>query len=120
MKKTIIIIEDEPDILEVLTSVLTIYNYEVIPMRQTDDILQLTKEHNPDLILTDYLLFGMDGGSICKAVKSNPETKHIPVVLISAYKNLADAMGNFGFDGYIAKPFAINSLVNTVKSYMNN
>lgn len=118
MKNRILIIEDEPEILEILTTVLTQNNYRVTGIKQTDDIIGAIKEYEPNLVLTDYLLFGMDGGSICQFIKTNPETNHIPVILITAYKSLADALGSAGFDDFIPKPFNIKALIKTIKAHI--
>jgi CheY-like chemotaxis protein len=61
----------------------------------------------------------MNGGKICQLIKSTPETCHLPVILISAYHELAISLGNFGFDAFIPKPFDINHLVKTINNLLN-
>jgi two-component system, OmpR family, phosphate regulon response regulator PhoB len=117
-KRKILVIEDDKDIAEVLETVLAFNSFDVVGMERTDDIIEAVSTHKPDLVLTDYLLYGMNGGKICKAIKSNPKTCHIPVVLISAYHELAIAMGSFGFDAFIPKPFQIGKLVNTINNLL--
>jgi len=111
MSKQILIIEDDDDIMQVLETVLTYNDFEVTGIEGTEDIIGSIKKYNPDLILTDYLLSGQNGGKICQLIKSNKETCHLPVVLISAYPELATSFGNFGFDAFINKPFNIGELV---------
>jgi two-component system phosphate regulon response regulator PhoB len=117
-KKQILIIEDDRDILQVLETVLTYNEFEVSGINRTDDIYETIKKYKPDLVLTDYLLSGLNGGKICQLIKSNKDTCHIPVMLISAYPALATSFGNFGFDAFINKPFDINDLVAKIKQLL--
>ena len=114
MAKQMLIIEDDEDILQVLETVLEYNDFTVKGLSRTDDILQSISDHKPDLVLTDYLLSGTNGGKICQQIKSHRETCHIPVILISAYPELAASLGNFGFDAFISKPFDINMLVKKI------
>jgi two-component system phosphate regulon response regulator PhoB len=118
-KKNILIIEDDGDILQVLETVLTYNDFSVQGINRTDDIFETIKKYKPDLVLTDYLLSGLNGGKICQLIKSNKDTCHLPVMLISAYPALATSFGNFGFDAFINKPFNINDLVDKIKDLLN-
>jgi two-component system phosphate regulon response regulator PhoB len=118
-KKQILIIEDDGDILQVLETVLTYNDFNVSGINRTDDIYETIKKYDPDLVLTDYLLSGLNGGKICQLIKSNIDTCHIPVMLISAYPALATSFGNFGFDAFINKPFDINDLVVKIKQLVS-
>ncbi|GAC1303406.1 MAG: hypothetical protein NVSMB24_09350 [Mucilaginibacter sp.] len=118
-KKNILIIEDDGDILQVLETVLTYNDFSVQGINRTDDIFETIKKYKPDLVLTDYLLSGLNGGKICQLIKSNKDTCHLPVMLISAYPALATSFGNFGFDAFINKPFNINDLVDKIKELLN-
>ncbi|MDB4926362.1 response regulator [Mucilaginibacter sp.] len=119
LQKKILIIEDDNDILDVLKTVLSYNHFTVKGLARTDDILKSIEKYKPDLILTDYLLSGMNGGKICQVIKSNKETCHLPVILISAYQELAISLGNFGFDAFIRKPFDINHLITTINKFLN-
>lgn len=114
MSKQILIIEDDGDILQVLETVLTYNEFSVTGIPGTEDIFESIEKYKPDLILTDYLLSGLNGGRICQLIKSNKETCHLPVMLISAYPELATSFGNFGFDAFINKPFNIGELVEKI------
>jgi len=114
MAKQILIIEDDEDILQVLETVLVFNDFNVKGLSYTDDIFQSMAEFTPDLVLTDYLLSGTNGGKICQQIKANKDTCHIPVILISAYHELAISLGTFGFDAFITKPFDINKLVKKI------
>jgi two-component system phosphate regulon response regulator PhoB len=119
MKKKILIIEDDNDILDITTTVLNFANFEVTGTNGTEDIIGLVKVHQPDLILTDYMLPGLTGGQICNLIKSNKDTAKIPVILMSAYQKQAIAVGNFNYDAYIKKPFNVDHLVNVINKFIN-
>ena len=119
MSKNILIIEDDDDILSVLETVLSMNNFTVSGINRTDDIIESVKSYNPDLVLTDYMLPGLNGGKICQLIKGNKETSHIPVILISAYHEMAISLANFGYDAFIPKPFDINKLVKTINKFFN-
>ncbi len=119
MIKRILVIEDDEDILQVLETVLTHKKFSVKGIEQTNDIFESIKTYKPDLILTDYLLSGLNGGKICQLIKSNKETCHLPVILISAYPTLASSFGSFGFDAFINKPFNIGDLVKQIDSLLD-
>jgi two-component system phosphate regulon response regulator PhoB len=112
--KLILIIEDNEDILQVMETVLTYNEFEVSGINGTEDIYDTIEQYKPDLIITDYLLTGLNGGKICQLIKSNKDTCHLPVMLISAYPELANAFGNFGFDAFINKPFDIGELLEKI------
>ncbi|GAA4327247.1 hypothetical protein GCM10023149_30560 [Mucilaginibacter gynuensis] len=119
LRKKILIIEDDNDILDTISAILDIANFEVAGTNGTNDIFELTRLHQPDLILTDYMLPGLTGGQICKMIKSHQETANIPVVLMSAYNKQAIAIGNFNYDAFIKKPFNIDYLVSVITSFLN-
>ncbi len=76
------------------------------------------KSDLPALILLDVLLAGEDGREICKQLKSNEQTNHIPVILISAHANLNNAREICGADDYLAKPFRLIELIDNVQKYL--
>ncbi|MFD0766865.1 PleD family two-component system response regulator [Mucilaginibacter lutimaris] len=120
MKKKILIIEDDNDILDITTLVLNMADYEVIGSNGTDDIIALVKTHQPDLVLTDYMLPGLTGGQICKLIKNHKDTAKIPVILMSAYQRQAIDVGNFDYDAYIKKPYNVGHLVSVMNKFTAN
>ncbi len=119
MAKSVLVIEDDADILSAIDNVLTYNNFDVTGLTHTDDIIESIRTHKPDLVLTDYMMPGMNGGKICQTIKSTPETNHIPVILISAYHRQAIKLANFNYDAYIPKPFDIDKLVQTINRLLN-
>jgi two-component system, OmpR family, phosphate regulon response regulator PhoB len=117
--KHLLIIEDDLDITDILTSLFTDEGYQVTAINQTDDIIRTVDEVKPDLIITDYILEGINGGEYCSQVKKNPETAHIPVVLLSGYAKVLESLGNYGADAVIYKPFDNDKLIDTVGAMLS-
>jgi len=116
-KKTIMIADDDPGIVEVLTLMLEDAGYEV---ETTDDgqTVREVKEHLPDLILLDIWMAGFDGRDICKYLKSQKLTKHIPLIIISANKDTEGIAKEAGADDFIAKPFEMKELLAMVEKHV--
>ncbi len=114
MKKKILVVDDAPDILEVVQLILEGEGYDVQTSPNGGCFKQM-KNDLPHLILLDVLLAGEDGREICQRLKSSEQTKHIPVILFSAH---AGGEGTHGADAFLAKPFHIKGLVETVQRYV--
>ncbi|HKW22812.1 MAG TPA: response regulator [Ktedonobacterales bacterium] len=114
-RKTIIVVDDEPDIEFALTLMLGDAGYHVVAVSQADELIQrLRSEKAPDLILLDMLLAGRDGREIVRGLKADPSTCSIPVVMMSAHPRAAQEAADAGADGFLAKPFELETLVATV------
>lgn len=113
----ILIVEDEEHIQELLRFNLQNNGYEA--MVASDGLLGLTmaKENRPDLILLDLMLPKMDGLDVCRAVKSDPLTQGIPIIMLTAKGSETDkVLGlELGADDYMTKPFSIRELMARVK-----
>lgn len=116
MVKRILIADDNPGILEVVTIILETEGYEV---KTTDNPQQVLAagEYQPGLILLDIWMSGSDGRHICRQLKTNEATRTIPVVLMSANSDLQAIAREAGADGYIAKPFEIEDLIQQIRSF---
>ncbi|HEU4783655.1 MAG TPA: response regulator [Ktedonobacterales bacterium] len=118
--KTIIVVDDEPDIVFALTLMLGDAGYHVIAVSQGDDLIRLLRsEKAPDLILLDMLLAGRDGREIVRELKANPFTRSIPVLMMSAHPRAAQEAADAGADGFLAKPFELETLVATVAALLH-
>jgi CheY-like chemotaxis protein len=71
----------------------------------------------PDLLLLDIWMSGQDGRDICKYLKKNPTTKNIPIILVSASRDIMQSAKNAGADDFIAKPFEMETLLDKVRHY---
>jgi len=109
-QKKIFIVDDEPDILEFLQVILEEEGYMVVMAVKSDFLENLHNGGLPHLILLDMLLSGKDGREIVKHLKSQEETKHIPVIMFSAHPSAEETALSAGADDFLAKPFDINPL----------
>jgi DNA-binding response OmpR family regulator len=116
IKKKILVADDDPAILEVITYILEDEGYEVKTTAdgQTE---KLAHEYLPDLILLDIWMSGMDGRNICRILKSQKSTMHIPIVMVSANRDAEKISIEVGADDFIAKPFEMEEMLIKVKQY---
>ena len=112
----ILIIEDNPDIKEVMDYILKDDGHEVTPCSDGSSLSSIDTI-KPDLILMDEMLSGLRGSTLCRLLKSDETTSHIPVVLISAMTNLKETAIKCGANAYIEKPFNIDNLIAVVKRF---
>ena len=118
IKRKILVADDDPAILEVISLILEDAGYEV---KTTVDgqTVQLAQEYVPDLILLDLWMSGMDGRNICKNLKDDKSTKHIPIIMISANKDTEKIAKEAGANDFLAKPFDMKDLLYKVAVYAN-
>ncbi len=117
--KKVLVIDDDQDILTLVELVLSMNNFKVLAISRWEEIKDRIITFQPDLILLDVALIGADGRDICKQIKTASETKHIPVILFSAHAEIANSLDESMAQGFIAKPFDISHLVETLKSNLN-
>jgi CheY-like chemotaxis protein len=119
-RKTIFVVDDEPDIGFALTLMLGDAGYHVVAVGQGDDLISLLRtEQAPDLTLLDMLLAGRDGREIVRELKDDPFTRSIPVLMISAHPRAAQDAADAGADGFLAKPFELETLVAKVAALLH-
>ncbi len=116
---TVLVIEDEQNILMSLKLCLQRVGYRVLTSVAGAPGIEAALKEHPDLILLDLLLPDMHGTLVCKALKDNPTTHDIPVVVLSAYseKSLVDAALAAGASEYLTKPFDPSALKQVVGRY---
>ena len=117
---TILVVDDDPGILDALRLLFEDEGYRVQTSDKGDYAETLRDENGglPDLIVLDVLLSGKDGRTICRALKNQNETRHIPVVMISAHPDAERSVKEVGADAFVAKPFAIDDLLATVEKLL--
>lgn len=120
MTKTILIVEDETDILHLVEWHLRAEDYAILTAQNGIKGLDLAIEQQPDLIVLDLMLPGMDGLEVCKALKRNPKTENIPVVMLTAKGEEVDRIVGLelGADDYIVKPFSPRELTLRVRAIL--
>ena len=120
-KNKILIIDDEPEIIDMLTVVLKARNYLVISSLDGQHGIERVKKERPDLILLDILMPGTDGYSVCTKLKSDKETKNTPIIILSGMdeREAIIKCHNLGADDYIVKPFNLTTLLNKIRKFTN-
>ena len=114
MSNHILILEDNQDILQLMSEVLIQEGYQVTGLTYCENIIKTVEQHKPDLVMLDYLLHGINGGELCHEIKTNAATHHLPVIIISGYPRVLQSLGDYGSDAFVAKPFLIDELVSAV------
>jgi CheY-like chemotaxis protein len=116
MTKKILIVEDEKDILELLTTLFRLEGYEIICAKDGEEALKIAKENKIDIILLDIQLPKLKGPEVCNSVKSDPGMSHIKILLMSGVtQNSEQIAQKAGADGFIAKPFSSVALMQKVE-----
>jgi two-component system phosphate regulon response regulator PhoB len=116
----ILIIEDEPDIIEILKYNLEREKYVVLTSASGEDGLAAARDALPDLVLLDIMLPGMDGLQVCRKLREDPSTRDLLVIMLTAKGTEADIVVGLtlGADDYIVKPFSTGELLARVKAVL--
>jgi len=116
----IVVVEDDPDIMRILTHALTAAGYKVIPAYGGEDALRKVKLHMPGLVLTDLAMPKISGVEVIHQMKKDPQTSAIPVIAVTAHvwDGIAQSAGQVGCDGFISKPFNTKKLLQEVEKYL--
>jgi CheY-like chemotaxis protein len=117
MSKKILVADDDPAILHSIKMLLEDEGYRV-ETAVGDKTAQAVKQHLPDLLLLDISMGGMGGRDICKQLKSQASTKHIPIIMISARQDTEKIAEEAGADDFVAKPFDIFNLLEKIEQYV--
>jgi DNA-binding response OmpR family regulator len=115
----ILVVDDDIDILEIVTLLLEERGYEVKALNHGETIFEDIQDFKPSIILMDVMLGGMDGRAICKDLKRNPDTQGLPVILISGTHDLVESVHlPGGPDDFIAKPFDLDQLYAKIDQHL--
>lgn len=119
-KEYILVVDDEPDILELLRYNLIRDGFQVGLASSGEEALKIIRTHSPDLVLLDLMLPGMDGLEVCRLIRGDQTTKNLPLVMITAKGEESDIVAGLelGADDYITKPFSPRVLSARVKSVL--
>ena len=120
--ESILVVDDEPANLRLLTVLLSRNGYQVHEARTAEEALEIVAKFRPRLVLADIQLPGMDGLEMTRQLKSNPETKDIVVVAVTAFAMKGDEEKalDAGCDGYITKPIDVTSLPRVLRKYFRS
>ena len=116
-KKKVLVVDDDPDILAFIQAMLEDEGYKVATTERSDRLKELTEGDVPNVIVLDMLLSGNDGRDITIQLKSQENTKHIPIILLSAHPEAEREAKRVGADAFLAKPFEMDELLALVAWY---
>ena len=121
VKKKILVVEDEETLLQLQTILLTVKGYEVEGVMDGQAALEAVAVMKPDLVLLDIMLPKIDGFEVCRRVKANEGTQHIPVIMLTGKKDKeAFAMGEeAGADWFLTKPFKSAMLIESINRFLS-
>jgi DNA-binding response OmpR family regulator len=117
-ESTILVVDDNPENIDILVSLLT--RYDVIVALDGNTALKILNEETVDLILLDVMMPGMNGFEVCKNIKSTPGLKGIPVIFLTAKAATEDIVRGFDVGGvdYVIKPFRTEELLARIKTHI--
>lgn len=121
--KTIAYIEDDPDMIDLVSIILQKHGYNVAGFTESRDIIPRLENINPELILLDLMMPHVDGIEVYKEIKSKEGMNDIPVIIISAMKRAVEEIekeGKIKVEACLVKPFTIGELLETVKGILGN
>ncbi|MCP4402450.1 MAG: response regulator [bacterium] len=120
--KTVLVIEDNELNMKLTRIILTMGNYRVLEAKDAETGIQLIREQQPDLILMDIQLPGMDGLSATRLIKSEPKLRHIPIIALTSYAMRKDEKTSkeAGCEGHVTKPVSASQLLETVARYVRH
>ncbi len=113
-QKTILVVDDNKGILDVMRVILEHSGYIATTTNDGRYLIHM-KQPLPDLIFLDIMLSGTDGRELCKLLKADEKTKHMPVLILSANNDIAEISKNCGADGYLSKPFDMKHMLDLVE-----
>ncbi|MBT5463554.1 MAG: response regulator transcription factor [Gammaproteobacteria bacterium] len=119
-KPLIVVVEDETDIQDIITYNLKREGYDVLAASRGDQGLSLIQAKNPDLVILDIMLPGIDGLTICQQLRAAAKTKALPIIILSAKEEESDVVIGLGLgaDDYMPKPFSPRELLARVKALL--
>lgn len=120
MKESILVVDDEDDIVELVRYNLSKEGYQVQCVSTGEEGIRAARERPPHLVVLDLMLPGIDGLDVCKALKGDTSTKGVPIIMVTARGEEADVVTGLelGADDYLAKPFSPRVLLARIKSVL--
>src|SRR5437879_3907391 len=120
MAETILIVDDEPDVLDLLAYNLQKAGFKTVAAHDGANALQKARDVLPALIVLDLMLPQLGGTEVCKRLKANPKTAHIPIIMLTAKAEEVDRIVGLelGADDYVTKPFSPRELILRAKKIL--
>jgi len=120
IQKRIMVVDDEKDIVELISYNLELEKFSVIKAYDGESALEMLESVKPDLIILDLMLPVIRGLEVCKIIRKNPETESIPIIMLTARGDDMDRIIGFemGADDYIVKPFNLKELIARIRAVL--
>jgi two-component system phosphate regulon response regulator PhoB len=120
LQSSILVVEDDTDILRLLAYHLRAAGYEVLSCEEGYSALATARQRLPDLVVLDLMIPGLDGFEVCKELKRSPETRNIPVIMLTARGEEVDRIVGLelGADDYVVKPFSPRELMLRIRAIL--
>jgi DNA-binding response OmpR family regulator len=118
MAKKILLVDDEPHIIELEKAILTLEGFEILTAEDGATALEILKTEKPDLVILDMMMPGMSGRETCDSIRKNPKTKDLKVIFVTVAKFSEmgqKSLEELGVSDYLTKPFDNDELVARVK-----
>jgi len=119
MKHSILIVDDDEDILVMMQNLLEAEGYEPLVSPYATNIMEIISQRKPEMIFLDIQMGAQNGGDICRQIKADPSMHDIPLVLFSSNDNIIAISKQCGADGYLAKPFAPDNFRSVVARFVH-
>lgn len=121
-KKTILVVDDDPDVVTIIRGILSGGEYEVHSVYRGQEVFARLDEQKPDLIILDVKMPEMDGFQVLKGLKASPETSSIPVILLTGKGQYQDVLTGYqlGTDYFMNKPFTGAQLINGIHLFLGD
>ena len=116
-KKRVLVVDDEPHIVKLVKLSLGDQNYDIVGITSGKEAISYVNNNAPDILVLDLMMPGVNGYDVCQAVRENPKTKGIPIIILSAKSQMLDKLNaiDVGADDYMCKPFDPDELARRIK-----
>ncbi|MDD5568263.1 MAG: response regulator [Candidatus Omnitrophica bacterium] len=122
MSIKILIVDDDPDIRDVLKLTLSEENYEILEAGDGEEALKVIHDNQPDLILLDYKIPKIDGREVCRRIKNDLLLRHLPIIMVTGKGDISDKVDGIdaGADDYVVKPFEPKELLARIRMILRH
>ncbi len=122
MPKTVLIVDDEPNIVVPIEFLMEQNGYSVLVAGSGEEALEIIAKHNPDLVLLDIMLPGIDGYEVCEIMRLDPKWQKIKIIFLTAKGRDVDVAKGMvlGADAYVIKPFSNVEIIENVRKLLND
>jgi len=116
----ILVVDDDPDVAQILKVAFEAEGYRVCAAYGGDEALRKVQEVSPDLAILDIMMPGVDGYKVCQRLREDPETAHLPVLILTGRSRASDQLKAFdcGADDYVTKPASLGEIVDRVRALL--